>query len=128
MEKLYVFREEIKKNGFPEPVYLSKKVLSSLKEKEQNTLLKLIELLEKEKEIIEKINAKRPTESGGLFVNGGVTLCEDEDVWRVITIKERAELKEVKEKAIVILNKSLDLGLGFLSLIQNQYSFHGIEI
>lgn len=128
MEKLYVFREDIKKNGFPEPVYLSKEAFSSLKEKEQNTLLKLIELLEKEKEIIEKINAKRPTESGALFVNGGVTLCEDEDDWVVITLKERGELKEVKEKAIDFLNKSLDLGLGFLSLVQNQCPFHGIEV
>jgi len=128
MEKLYVFRKDIKKNGFPEPVYLSKEVFPSLKEEEQNTLLKLIELLEKEKEIIEKINAKRPTESGVLFVNGGVTLCEDEDDWIVITLKERGELKEVKEKAIDFLNKSLDLGLGFLSLVQNQCPFHGIEV
>ena len=128
MEKLYVFREDIKKNGFPEPVYLSKEAFSSLKEKEQNTLLELIELLEEEKEIIGKINAKRPTESGVLFVKGGVTLCEDEDDWIVITLKERGELKEVKEKVIDFLNKSLDLGLGFLNLVQNQCPFHGIEV
>ena len=128
MEKLYVFREDIKKNGFPEPVYLSKEVFFFLKKEEQNTLLELIERLIKEEEIIEKINAKRQTEDGVLFINGGVTLCEDKDYWLVITIKERGELKEVKEKVIDFLNKSLDLGLGFLSLIQNQCPFHGIEV
>lgn len=125
---MYVFRDDIKKNGFPEPVYLSKEVFSSLKEEEQTTLSKLIELLEKEQEIIEKINAKRPAKSGVLLVNGGITLCEDEDDWIIITIKERGELKEVKGKVVRLLNKSLDLGLGFLSLVQNQCPFHGIKI
>jgi hypothetical protein len=128
MEKLYVSRKNIKKNGFPKPVYLSKEAFYSLKKEEQNTLLKLIELLEKEEKIIKKINAKRPTEDGALFVNNGVTLCEDEDDWLVITIKERGELKKSKEKVIDFLNKSLDLGLGFLSLVQRQCPFHGIEV
>ncbi len=127
-KKLYVSRKDIKKNGFHERVYLSKEVYSSLKEEEQEILFKLIELLEEEKEISQKINAKRPTESGALFINGEVTLCEDEDDWIVITIKERKELEEVKEKAIVFLNKSLDLGLGFLGLVQKQCPFHSIEV
>ncbi len=91
-------------------------------------MLSLGGLGKEERKLCDKINAKMPTESGVLPVDGGVTLCEDKDDWIVITLKERKELDEVTNKIKRELNKALDLGLGFLRLIQNQCKNYEIKV
>ena len=120
-------RERLKKEGFPSPVALSESLLKSLPKEQSDILYDLTSLAGKEKRIVDKINSKRPTDSGLLAVPGGITVCEDEDDWRVLTGEERLEWKEIKEKIVTNLNKALDLGLGHLGLIQRQCVNYGVK-
>jgi len=121
-------RKQIKKNGFPEPVALSEELAKSFSKEEGAILLTLIDLGEKETKLVKKINSMRPTPSGVLVLPGpALTVCEDEDDWKVITMKERLELKEVKEKIVTNLNKALDSGLGYLGFIQRQCANYGVK-
>ena len=59
---------------------------------------RLAELQKKEKELVDRINACRPTRSGILQVGGGITVCEDDDDWRVITMGDRMKLSDVRSE------------------------------
>ena len=63
---------------------------------------KLTELREEEKRLVNKINACEPTPSGILQMGGTITVCEDEDDWKVITMGDRMTLKRVQEQIIQI--------------------------
>ena len=121
-------REQIKKEGFPDPVPLSEELRESLSKEEYVILSTLFNLAEEEKRLNDAINSKRPTPSGTLVMPGGaLTVCEDEDDWRVITMKERLELKGVRAKITAALDKALDSGLGYLGLIQRQCANYGVK-
>ncbi|MBA7639533.1 hypothetical protein ES703_47192 [subsurface metagenome] len=55
-------------------------------------------LRKEEKKLVDEINACRPTPSGVLFRGGAITICEDEDDWKVITMGSRLKLKRVREE------------------------------
>ena len=69
---------------------------------------RLTELQEEEKKLIDKINACQPNSSGILQIGGAITICEDEDDWKVITMGSRIRLREVQEQ-IARLRKDLKL-------------------
>ena len=124
-------RECLKKEGFPKPIPLSQKVMSSLSKEQFNILKDLTLSFIGEKLVLDKINSLKPTASGILALSTplgpGLTVCEDEDDWRVLTIGERLELKEVRREIIADLNKALDLGLGFLDRIQEKCTKYGVK-
>ncbi len=119
-EATQIDRERIRKEGFPEAVPLSEKLINSLSEEQRQILFTLTDLAEEEQKLVDEINARRPTPSGILQIGGAITVCEDEDDWRVITMGLRQERRKVKEKIATNLNKALDSGLGFLGIIQRQ--------
>jgi len=126
-ETKQIERERIREEGFPEPVPLTEEVMSSLSGEQRGILSVLQDLDEEGKRLVDEINARRPTPSGILQVGGGITLCEDEDDWKVITMESRRELKGVKEQMKAKLNEALDHGLGFLDLIQRGCANYGIK-
>jgi len=128
MSDISISREELRKNGFPNPTPLSEKLFDSLVKEQQESLLALLDLADKEKKLCDKINSKRPTESGIVREGSAITLCQDDDDWLVITMKERSEREEVREEIKDNLNKSLDLGLGFLGLTQRQCKEYKVKI
>ena len=65
---------------------------------EQSKEEKLTSLRAEERKLVDEINARRPTASGILAIGGGITVCEDEDDWRVITMGQRLRLREVRER------------------------------
>lgn len=126
-EAKQIERERIRDEGFPEPVSISEEVMNSLS-REQREILSILQNLDKEgKRLVDKINAKRPTPSGILQIRGGITVCEDEDDWKVITMNSRWELKRVREQIKAKLNEALDHGLGFLDLIQRGCAIYDIK-
>ena len=124
-----VNREEIKKNGFPEPIPLSKEILRSLSKAQMDLLSSLGNLAEVENKVAKSINEKMPTESGVLGLSVGViAICEDEDDWLVITAKERQKQKFIRQEIAQKLSEALDLGLGPLGFIQRQCKNYKVEI
>lgn len=121
-------REKLKKEGFPKPVILSEDLLDSLSEEQKQILHKLNNLSEQEKQLVDEINSRRPNKSGILVDGGAVIVCEDEDDWKVITMKSRLELKEVREKIAQNLNEALNSGLAHLGIIQRQCANYGVEL
>jgi len=107
---------------------MSRELFDSLEEKQKKVLLSVSDLGLKEKKLCDEINAKKPTESGTLFTEGAVTVCEDEDDWLIITLKERKELDKVKDEIAKKLNEALDLGLGFLGLVQRQCENYKVKV
>lgn len=123
-----ITREQIRKLGFPAPISLSEEILGALSEEQKEVLSNLASLAQEEHRLAEKINSMRPTPSGILVLPGpALTVCENEDDWKVITIKERCQLKEIKGKIAGNLSKALDLGLGYLGLIQRQCANYGVN-
>ncbi len=128
MKANQVDRKTLKRKGFSSPIALSEELVDSLPKEQQMLLFELASLAEKEKKIVDEINSKRPTADGILVLSGGAaTVCEDEDDWRIITMNERQEWNRIKENIADNLNKALDLGLGFLGLIQRQCSNYGVK-
>lgn len=121
-----ITREEIRKKGFPEPITLSEEVMDSLSWKQGQILSTLAFTAEKEQRLINEINALAPTPSGVLIVGGALTLCEDDDDWKVITMNQRIELKRVRDEMNAALSEALDCGLGCLGLIQRQCPNYGV--
>jgi len=127
MEKVSSPREKLKKEGFPKPVPLSEELLKSLTEEQHKILYDLKVLAEEEERLCDEINARRPTESGILMEGGAITLCEDEDDWKVITLGSRMKLNRVQAKIKETLNEALDCGLAHLGLIQRQCNNYGVK-
>ena len=117
-----ISREEIRKEGFPPPVVLNTK---KIQDDDFKILAELARLTESEKEIRDRINNTQP--KSGIFFDGAATLCQDKDDWRVITAKDREELKKIKKEIKTALNKALDKGLGCLGLIQRGCREYGIK-
>ena len=107
---------------------LSEDLLDSLSEEQKQILHKLNNLSEQEKQLVDEINSRRPNKSGILVDGGAVIVCEDEDDWKVITMKSRLELKEVREKIAQNLNEALNSGLAHLGIIQRQCANYGVEL
>jgi len=127
VEKQSVYREKLKKDGFPEPVPISEKLLKSLTKEQYEILYNLKVLAEEEKRLCDEINTRRPTKSGILMEEGAITICEDEDDWKVATLRFRLELEKVQKKIKQNLEKALDCGLGYLGLIQRQCTNYGVK-
>lgn len=121
-----ITREEIRRKGFPEPISLSEELMDSLSWNQGSILTSLANLAKEEQKLIDEINAFAPTSSGVLVIGGAVTLCEDEDDWKVITMRQREDLRRVREKMNEALNKALDQGMGCLGLIQRQCLNYGV--
>ena len=121
-----ITREEIREKGFPEPTPLSEEIMDSLSQEQGQILTTLADLAGQEQNLINEINALAPTPSGILMIEGALTVCEDEDDWKVITMRQRGALREVREKMKVTLNKALDCGMGYLGLIQRQCPNYGV--
>ena len=121
-----ITREEIRKKGFPDPVPLSDELMDSLSWRKTHILTSLVHLAEVEQRLINEINSLAPTPSGVLHLKGALTICEDEDDWRVITMGQREELRKVKNMMKAALSKALDQGMGCLGLIQRQCPNYGV--
>lgn len=119
-------REEIKEKGFPEPIPLSDELMDSLSWRQGKVLTTLANLAEEERKLVEEINVLAPTPSGVLRIGNALTICEDEDDWKVITMRQREDLKRVKDKIKVTLGEALNQGLGCLGLIQRQCTNYGV--
>jgi hypothetical protein len=118
----------LRKEGFPEPVPITKELLDSLAPKQLQILSGLGDLAKEEKRLCDKINARRPTKSGILIDQGAIMLCEDEDDWKVNTLAFRHQLIEVRGKIKQILEQALDSGLAHLGLIQRQCANYGVKL
>ena len=124
----FIDRELLGKEGFPEPVDLSEKLMMSLSDEQKQILFDLAELHDKAEKLVKKINACKPTSSGILsFSDGSITICETEDDWKIITLKERQELKEVQKEMATLLDKALDLGMGALGIIQKNCAIFNVK-
>lgn len=123
-----VTRKAIREKGFPEPISLSEELMDSLSRKQGQILTSLADLAEEEQKLISEINALAPTPSGVLMVGGALTLCEDEDDWRVITMRQREALKRVRDRIKTFLSEALDCGMGCLGLIQRQCPNYGVTL
>jgi len=121
-----VSRGEIKRNGYPIPTPLSKELMDSLSWQQGQVLTYLADLAEEEQKLISEINSLAPTPSGILHMGIGITVCEDEDDWRVITMGQREKLRKVRDKLKMVLGKALDEGMGCLGLIQRQCSNYNV--
>ena len=53
--------------------------------------------------------------------DGAVTLCEDEDDARVISMGPRQKLKKVRDIMKEHMEKAVELGMGHLGVIQRNY-------
>jgi len=120
-------RERLRKEGFPEPVSISKELINSLTEEQRKVLSALADLAEEEKKLCDEINARRPTESGILMEGGAITVCEDEDDWKVITLGFRMKLEKVRNTIKQTLNEALDSGLAYLGVIQRQCANYDVK-
>ena len=96
-------------------------------EEQKQIISRLIDLTEQEKKLVAEINGRRPNGSGILVESGAITICEDEDDWKVITMKSRLELKEVREKIAQNLNEALNSKLAHLGTIQRHCAKYGVE-
>lgn len=121
------YRERLRKEGWPEPVPISEELLKSLTKEQREVLYNLKVLAEEEKRLCDEINARRPTESGILMEGGAITVCEDEDDWKVITLGSRMKLEEVRNKIKQTLNEALDSGLARLGIIQRQCANYSVN-
>lgn len=120
-------RKKLRKQGFPEPISLSEEILDSLSKEQRQILSTLANLTEKEHQLCQEINARQPIGSGVLVERIGITLCEDEDDWKVITARFQKELNQVREEIKQNLNQSLDYGLYHFGLIQRQCENYGVK-
>jgi len=129
MEKkdLGIDREKLKKEGFPEPVPITEELIKSLTREQYEVLYNLKVLAEEEKKLCDEINARRPTQSGIIMEGGALTICEDEDDWKVITLGLRAKLERVRQRIKENLEKALDCGLAHLGLVQRQCANYGVK-
>jgi hypothetical protein len=127
MEDKEVYREKLRREGWPESVPISEELLKSLPRGQYEVLYNLKVLAEEEKKLCDEINARRPTQSGIIMESGALTICEDEDDWKVITLGPRAKLERVRQRIKENLEKALDCGLAHLGLIQRQCANHGVK-
>ena len=127
LEEQKVCRAKLKKEGFPDLVEISEDVINSFSEEQKQIISRLIDLTEQEKKLVAEINGRRPNGSGILVESGAITICEDEDDWKVITMKSRLELKEVREKIAQNLNEALNSKLAHLGTIQKHCAKYGVE-
>jgi len=117
----------IKTEGFPPPVPLDDTAISRLAEGQVALLRTLAELAEKEHDLSEQINARRPTPDGVLrFPDGSITVCEDEDDFMVITTRHRNELARVQAAIKAKLEEAIGLDMAHLGIIQRQCANYGV--
>lgn len=94
-------------------------------QEQRQLLFDLSDLAEKEKELADKIN-KIYSVAGkwpGIYSDGeGITLCENEDDANVISIGHKMELKDVRNKIVILLKKAVgELDMKDVGIIQRQY-------
>ena len=113
-------RKTLRKKRFPQPIFLSDELVESMTLEQKHVLIGLLDLRDESEKLTKKINYCRPT---------GVTLCEDEDDLKAITIAmpERGALKKVQVRIQLKLSEALDLGLGSLGLIRNLCADYGVK-
>jgi len=128
LEEQRACREKLKKEGFPEPIETSAEVMGLLSEGQRQIVFRLFDLVKQEKKLVDDINSRRPNESGILVINEAPKVCEDNDDWKVITFKLCEELKDIREKIVLNLNKALNSGLAHLGIIQRQCANYGVEL
>lgn len=106
---------------------LTEALLNSLEPKQKSNLKTLSSLADKQKEVYEKV--ERLFRRGAYSEDGfSITPCEDWDDFTVINAFKPSEKQhplyrevvEVKGQIKQTLEKSLELGLGHLGLIQRQ--------
>ena len=89
-------------------------------------LFNLSDLAEKEKELADNINKiySAANKWPGIYSDGkGVTLCEDEDDANVISLSHKLELKDIRDKIVILLKKAVnELNMKDVGIIQRQYN------
>lgn len=110
-----VSRKVLKKKGFPQPVSLSKELMENMTLEQKKVLFELYDLREELKGVKE-----------GVISQGAVTLCEDDDDLRVITMGDEKGLN-IQAKIRGKLQETLDRGLGSLKIIQDMCATYNIE-
>ena len=111
----------------PEPVVFFEEMVNSLSGEQKQILINLDRLVKEEQRLIDEIESRRPTPSGIVRLPEGITVCEDEDDWRVITARSRLNLKRIREEIVQTLKKALNCGLAHLEVIQKQCANYGIN-
>lgn len=93
---------------------------------QRQLLFDLSDLAEKEKDFADKINKIYSITNRwpGIYSDGkGITLCEDEDDANVISLGYKMELKEVRDKIVILLKKAVnELSMKDVGIIQRQYN------
>lgn len=91
---------------------------------QRRLLFDLSDLAEKEKDLADKINKIYSIVADtGIYSDGkGITLCEDEDDAHIISLGHKTELKDVRDKIVMLLKKAVsELGMEDVGIIQRQY-------
>ena len=115
-----ISREVLRTEGFLKPpIDLSEEVMLSLSEEQKQILFDFTDLWIKEGELIEQIKVCKS--------NLATVDIDDEVSLKFLTLKPRAELKEVQTKMTALLNKALDLGMGGLDIIQKNCSIFDVK-
>ena len=64
-------------------------------------------------------------DSGGYSSDGlSVTVCEDKDDARIISLKSRQELQKIREQMKDYMTKAVKLGMAHLGIIQRNYEHY----
>lgn len=112
---------------------ITEELLKSLSPEQQNNLTRLAELADKEKQAYEK--ADRLFERGSYSEDGCIVPCEDWDDFTVINAfappeKQHPiyrEIMETKGQIKQTLRESINLGLGYLGLVQRQCENYKVD-
>ncbi len=123
-----VDRKEIKKHGFPLPVYLSEEMFVSLPRNEKGTLLLLLRSTIEHQGLRQRLFEKPPYANSTIFLdNEGSSVCDGEELWRERRAILNTTINHVREKIRKCLNQALDLGLGNLKRIQELCAKYDVE-
>lgn len=94
-------------------------------EDQRSLLFRIADLAEKESELCKKINRiySSVNKWPGIYSDGeGITLCEDADDANVISLGQKMELKEIRDKIARLLKRAVnELEMGNVGIIQRQY-------
>ncbi len=91
---------------------------------EQKKLLSdIYDNAQKESDIIKKIkNVYESTCTGVYHIDGGISICENEDDADIISLRLRMELKTIKQNIGTLLKKAVyELEMGNVGIIRRQY-------
>ena len=94
---------------------------------EQKLLLHKIGVLaEEEKKYVDEINNINKSTESGIYSSDGlsVTVCEDKDDARILSMKPQENLKGVRKQIKISIEKAAEIGMEHLEFIQRNYEHY----